>query len=448
MSTGDTDREVRKGGRQEHGKTAQQGGSCCGPSCCCGGPSEASVAVTVGHHRAESEDSPRGVNRGLTRMDPIYLDHNATTQPDPAVVAEMLPCLQTVYGNPSSLHRFGQEARRVLDVARQRVASLIRAMPEEIIFTSGGTEANNHALWGAAEVLGRPGSHIVTTAIEHEAVLNPCRRLAKAGYRVTYVAPDRDGKIVPAEVAAAMTADTVMVSVMLANNEVGTIEPLREIAEIAHACGAWVHTDAVQAVGKIPVDVNDLHVDFLSLSGHKLHGPKGIGALFVRQGLDIGAFILGGPHERQRRAGTENVPAIAGFGKACELAGQRLVDTQVRLRGLSGRLERGILESVPQTRTHGHPELRLPNTVSIDFAGVNAEHLAMNLDIQGIAVSTASACSSSSKTPSHVLLAMGYTEGEATSTIRFSLGPSNTEEQIDRTVDVVVRTVQRLRGGR
>jgi cysteine desulfurase len=446
MSAGGTDRDRRNVVRQEHSKVGQQGGSCCGPSGCCGGPPVASVAAAVGYDQAEVRDSLAGAHRGLTRMDPIYLDHNATTQPDPVVVAEMLPCLQTVYGNPSSMHGFGQEARRVLDVARQRVASLIGATPEEIIFTSGGTEANNHALWGAAEALGRPGSHIVTTAVEHEAVLNPCRRLEKAGYRVTYVTPDRDGKIVPADVAAAMTAGTVLVSVMLANNEVGTVEPLREIAEIAHACGAWVHTDAVQAVGKIPVDVNDLRVDLLSFSAHKLHGPKGIGALYVRQGLDIGAFILGGSHERQRRAGTENIPAIAGFGKACELAGQRLAETQVRLRGLSARLERGILERLPQARSHGRPELRLPNTVSIGFPGVNADHLAVNLDIQGIAVSTTAACSSSRKTPSHVLLAMGSTPEEATSTIRFSLGMANTEQQIDRVVDVVVQTVRQLRG--
>jgi cysteine desulfurase len=402
------------------------------------------VAAAVGYDQAELKDSPEGANRGLTRADPIYLDNNATTQPDPAVVAEMLPCLQTVYGNPSSMHGFGQEARRILDVARQRVASLIGAMPEEIIFTSGGTEANNHALWGAAEALGRPGSHIVTTAIEHEAVLNPCRRLEKAGYRVTYVAPDHDGKIVPAEVAAAMTDHTVLVSVMLANNEVGTVEPLREIAEIAHACGAWVHTDAVQAVGKISVDVDDLQVDFLSFSAHKFHGPKGVGALYCRRGRELAAFILGGAHERRQRAGTENVPGIAGFGRACELAASRLAETSVRVRGLSGRLTRGILERMPNARIYGHPTSRLPNTVSLSFPGIIAEHLAMSLDIQGIAVATTAACSSSSKTPSHVLLAMGCTREEALGAIRLSLGADNTEAQIDRTVGVLAETVGRL----
>jgi len=377
-------------------------------------------------------------------MNRIYLDHNATTQPDPAVLAEMIPCLEGVYGNPSSTHGFGQEARRVVDLARQRVASLIGAVPEEIVFTSGGTESNNHALRGTAESLGKRSRHVVTTAIEHQAVLEPCRRLEQTGYRVTYVAPDRDGRVWPEAVGAAMTEETILVSVMLANNEVGTIQPLREIADVAHRRGAWVHTDAVQAVGKIPVSVNDLHVDLLSFSAHKFHGPKGIGALYRREGRQPAPFILGGSHERQQRAGTENVPGIAGFGKACELAGQRLAETSERVRALSNRLARGIVERMPGARIYGHPTDRLPNTVSAGFAGINGEHLAMSLDIQGIAVATAAACSSSSKTPSHVLLAMGCTPEEATGAIRISLGIGNTEAQIDRTIAVLAETVTRL----
>ena len=377
-------------------------------------------------------------------MDRIYLDHNATTQPDPEVLAEMMPCLEMVYGNPSSTHAFGQEARRVVDLARQRVASLIGAMPEEIVFTSGGTESNNHALWGTAEAQGRRGRHIVTTAIEHQAVLEPCRRLEQAGYRVTYVAPDRDGRVCPGAVAAAMTDETILVSVMLANNEVGTIQPLREIADVAHRRGAWVHTDAVQAVGKIPVDVNDLQADLLSFSAHKFYGPKGIGALYRREGRRPAPLILGGSHERQQRAGTENVPGIAGRGKACGLAKDRFAETSQRIRALSLRLERGILERVPRARIYGLPTDRLPNTISAGFVGINGEHLAMSLDIQGIAVATAAACSSSSKTPTHVLLAMGSTPEEATGAIRISLGIGNTEAQIDRAIAVLAETVPRL----
>jgi cysteine desulfurase len=381
---------------------------------------------------------------GLAKMNPIYLDHNATTRPDPEVLAEMIPCLEVVYGNPSSTHGFGQEARRVVDLARQRVASLIGAMPEEVTFTSGGTESNNHVLRGTAEALAQRGRHIVTTAIEHQAVLEPCRRLEQAGYSVTYVAPDRDGRVTPEAVAAAITDQTILVSVMLANNEVGTIQPLREIADVAHNRGAWVHTDAVQAVGKIPVDVKDLGVDLLSCSGHKLYGPKGIGALYCRQGRQPSPFILGGSHERQQRAGTENVPGIVGFGKACVLAKDRLAESGEHMRALSGRLERGIVERIPGARIYGHPTGRLPNTVSVGFAGINGEHLAMSLDILGIAVATTAACSSSSKTPSHVLLAMGCTPQEATGAIRISLGIGNTEAEIDRTIAVLAETVPRL----
>ena len=370
----------------------------------------------------------------------IYLDHNATTQPAPEVVAEMLPCLGEIFGNPSSQHAFGQDARRIADLARQRVATFLGAHPEEIVFTSGATEANNQVLRGLA----RPGAHFVISGIEHQSVLAPCAALEACGVRVTYVPADAAGIVRPAAIAAALTPETALVSVMLVNNDTGVIQPVAAIAELAHAHGIPMHSDAVQAAGKITVDVRALGVDFLSLSAHKFNGPKGIGTLYINSTFynrhSTFALISGGSQELRRRAGTENLPGIAGFGKACiaELTSAAAIG---ELRNL---LERGIKKQFPETIINGVGTERVANTSLISFPGVNAPALAMNLDLAGIAVSTGSACGSSNRDPSHVLLAMGRTPQQATEAIRFSLGPANTTTEIARVVQVLADTVPRL----
>ena len=380
-------------------------------------------------------------------MQRIYLDHNATTRPHPAVVEEMLVCLRDGFGNPSSIHSFGQEARRVLDRARERVADLIGAEPEEIVFTSGGTEADNHALVAVARSLPSRGMHIVTSSVEHQAVLNTCHHLEENGWRVTYVPADHDGVVAAGAVEAALASDTILVSLMLANNDVGTLQPVAEVAALARARGILVHSDAVQALGRVPVDVKALGIDLLSISAHKLYGPKGVGALFARRGVTLPALLHGGHHEHHRRAGTENVPAIAGFGRASVLAGQTMSDRTERSRRLRDRLEQGILGRVPRARLNGHPVNRLPNTANLSFVGLDAETLALGLDLLGVAVSTGSACSSESRQPSHVLLAMGRSAEEARSSIRFSVGEENDEEQIDRAIEAVKRVVDSLEAG-
>jgi len=377
-------------------------------------------------------------------MQRIYLDHNATTRPHPAVIDEMVACLKDSFGNPSSIHAFGQDARRVLDRARQRVADLLGAEPEEVVFTSGGTEADNQAILAAARGLSSRGRHVVTSAVEHQAVLHPCRHLEELGHRVTYVPVDRDGLVAPEAVAAALQGDTVLVSLMLANNDVGTLQPVAEVAALARARGILVHSDAVQALGKVPVDVRALGVDLLSISAHKLQGPKGAGALFVRRGVTLPALLHGGHHERNRRAGTENVPAIAGFGRACALAREELSARSDRARRLRDRLEQGILGAVPLASRNGGGEGRLPNTSNLSFEGLDAETLLLNLDLLGVAVSTGAACSSESKRPSHVLMAMGRSAEEARSSLRFSVGEENDEGQIDRAIDAVKQVIDSL----
>ncbi|MFA5206625.1 MAG: cysteine desulfurase family protein, partial [Lentisphaeria bacterium] len=335
----------------------------------------------------------------------IYLDGNATTPPDPAVVEAMTECLRQSWGNPSSLHLAGQAARGTLERSRRRVAQLIGAQPDEIVFTSGGTEADNQVLAGWTSA-GGP-RHVVTTAIEHQALLAPCQRLEAAGGRVTRVPAGRDGVVDPAAVAAALAPDTALVSVMLANNETGVLQPVAEIARLAHARGIPVHTDAVQAVGRLPVDVVALGVDCLSLSAHKFHGPKGVGALFARRGAALAPLLVGGHQESRRRAGTENLPGIAGLGRACELALARLAEDPPRLAALRDRLQQLLSDACPGLVVNGGGVPRLANTLNVSFPGVDAQALAMNLDLLGFCVSTGSACATASREPSHVLTAMG-----------------------------------------
>jgi cysteine desulfurase len=380
-------------------------------------------------------------------MPSVYLDHNATTRPHPDVVREMLPLLGEAFGNPSSLHGFAEQARRALELGRQRVASLIGAEAEEIVFTSGGTEANNAALFGVARSSAGAGQHIITSAIEHQAVLNCTDHLARLGFRVTRLPVDASGWLDPARVASAITDETRLVSVMLANNEVGTLQSVREVGNIAHERGVLVHSDAVQALGKVPIDVKDLGVDLLSLSGHKIYGPQGIGALFVRSGVGLEPLLFGGHQERGRRPGTENVAAAAGFGRAALLARERLELRARHLLGLLERLERGIFEAIPDCRLNGHPTRRLPNTLNVTFPGLDGELLLMSLAELGVAVSTGSACHATSHEPSHVLLAMGRSPEEASGSLRFSLGEENTEAEIDYALGALRRVVGSLRIG-
>ena len=375
----------------------------------------------------------------------IYLDHNATTPVDPAVAAAMGAVLLHEFGNPSSVHHFGQRAKAVLDEARSEVAALIGAQPGDVVFTGSGTESDNAAIRGAAEALESTGRrHLIATAIEHEAVLNTFKALAKRGWRTTLLPVDASGVVSPLALEAAMTADTALVSVMHANNEVGTIQPIAELAAIARRHGAVMHTDAVQSAGKIPVDVTALGVDLLSISAHKLNGPKGVGALWIRRGTRLLAFATGGKQERGRRAGTENVPGIAGLGVAARLARTKLLAEGARLAALRDRLETLVCDSVTGTAVNGTGP-RVPNTTNISFDHVEAESLLIALDLEGIAVSTGSACSSGTLEPSHVLKAMGFAAHRAQNSIRFSLGTGNTEADIERVVSVLPRVVDKLR---
>ncbi|HOI12552.1 MAG TPA: cysteine desulfurase NifS [Methanoculleus sp.] len=375
----------------------------------------------------------------------VYMDHAATTPVRPEVVEEMLPCFSERFGNPSSIYALAREAQVTMERARGRVAAAIGALPEEIFFTSGGTEADNWAIKGVATANRRKGDHIVTSAIEHHAVLHPCESLEKQGYRVTYLPVNEFGRVDPAAVEEAITDKTVLVSVMTANNEIGTIQPIRAIAEIAHDHGIPFHTDSVQAIGAIPIDVDALGVDLLSLSAHKFGGPKGTGALYIRKKTRIGTFMDGGAQERGRRAGTENVPGIVGLGRAIELATADIPGHAARLAAMRDKLIRGILESIPDTRLNGHPTERLANNVNVAFRYVEGESILLMLDALGIAASTGSACTSASLEPSHVLTACGLPPEHAHGSLRLTLGSRNTDDDVDYVLSVLPRVVERLR---
>ena len=376
----------------------------------------------------------------------IYFDHNATTPVDPSVAEVVMRALTDQFGNPSSVHHFGQQAKGVLDEARSAVASLIGGEPSEVVFTSGGTESDNFALRGVAEALEPTGRrHLVASGIEHEAVLNTLKALARRGWRTTLVPVEASGIVSPEALAGALADDTALVSVMHANNEIGTVQPIADIARVAHARGALVHTDAVQSVAKIPVDVRALGVDLLSLSAHKFNGPKGAGALWIKRGARVTAILTGGKHERNRRAGTENVPAIAGLGLASRLALAKLATEPARLAALRDRIESGILAAIPGTIVNGAREPRVPNTTNISFEGIEAESLLIALDLEGIAVSTGSACSSGTLEPSHVLRAMGLPTPRTQSSIRISLGAGNTDAQVDYLLEKLPAVVAKLR---
>ena len=379
-------------------------------------------------------------------MSRIYFDHNATTPVAGACVDAMAAVLREDFGNPSSVHHFGQRAKARMDDARTAVAHLLNADPSEVVFTGSGTEGDNLALRGSAEVLEQTGrKHLVTSGIEHEAVLNTAKALARRGWEVTLVPVDASGIVNPDAVREALTARTGIVSVMHANNEVGTVQRVTEIASIAKAAGAMVHVDAVQSAGKIPLDVKTLGADLVAISAHKLYGPKGVGALWIRRGVRLVAATTGGRHERGRRAGTENVAGIVGFGVAATLAREHREAEAIRLAGLRDRLETGVLAAVPGTAVNGDTIARVPNTTNISFDRVEAESLLIGLDLAGIAVSTGSACSSGTLEPSHVLKAMGLPPHRTQNSIRFSLGAANTDAEVDRTLEVLPGIVAKLR---
>jgi cysteine desulfurase len=375
----------------------------------------------------------------------VYLDNNATTPLAPEVFEAMKPYLLEDFGNASSIHWYGQRAKNAVERARQQVAKLLNARPSEVIFMSGGTESDNASIFGIVQAARPATPHIITTGIEHHAVLNTAQALERRGVSVTYVGVGASGVVDPEEVKRAIRPETVLISIMHANNEIGTIQPLEEIGGIAREHDVYFHTDAVQSVGKIPVDVEKLGVDLLSLSAHKFNGPKGVGATYIRKGTILKPLLYGGHHERDRRPGTENVPGIVGLGMAAELALAHLEETVQRVAGLRDRLERGILERVPQVSVNGDPGRRLPTTSNLCFDYVEGEGFVIAMDLRGIACSTGAACSSGSVEPSHVLSAIGRTPEQARSSIRLSLGRYNTAEEIDATLETLPAVVERLR---
>jgi len=375
----------------------------------------------------------------------IYLDYAATTPTHPEVVAAMLPYFTDTFGNPSSIHSFGQEAKGATEEARDKVAAIVGARSDEIIFTSGGTEADNFAIKGVAYANDHRGNHIITSSIEHHGVIEPCKFLERRGFRITYLPVDGYGLVDPQDVKRAITDKTILISVMHANNEMGTIEPIAEIGKIAKEAGIYFHTDAVQTAGHIPVNVNELGVDLLAMSAHKLYGPKGVGALYIRKGTKLVPFMHGGEQERRRRASTENVLGIVGFGKAVEIAQKEMGEEAKCLTLLRDRLIEGLLERIEYVRLNGHPTKRLPNNINVSVDFVEGESMLLNLDLEGIAASTGSACSSSTLEPSHVLLALGLSHEQAHGSLRFTLGRENTEEDIEQVLEVLPRILARLR---
>jgi len=378
-------------------------------------------------------------------MHRIYLDSNATTPVRPEVVAAMLPSFTEDFGNPSSIHWFGQHAKALLDEARVHVARLISSETSEIIFVSGGTEADNLAIRGIAESQKSKGRHIITSKIEHHAVLHTCKDLEKQGFEVTWLEVSSDGLVDPEDVRRAIRPDTILISIMHANNEIGTIQPIEEIGVIAETADVYFHSDGVQSTGKIPVEVKKLKVDLYSVSAHKIHGPKGVGALFIRKGTVLKPQLTGGGHERNRRSGTENVPGIVGFGVAAKIAREGLASEMLRVKDLRDRLESGLKKHIELIRVNAENAPRLPNTSNIMVDYAEGEGLVISLDLKGVAVSTGSACSSGSLEPSHVLTAIGKTPDEAHGSLRFSLNSMNTVEDVDYVVAVLPRIVERLR---
>jgi cysteine desulfurase len=375
----------------------------------------------------------------------IYLDYNSTTPVDRAVLDAMLPYFADNFGNASSIHSSGQRGRSAVDAARDSVAALIAAKTAEIVFTSGGTEADNLALFGSVAASNHSRKHIITTAIEHHAVLNAAQALEKQGIDVTYVPVGASGIVDPQDIRRALRPETILISVMHANNELGTIQPIEEIGRIAAEADVYFHCDAVQSAGKLPLDVNRLGVDLLSISAHKIYGPKGVGVLYVRAGTPLEPQFYGGHHERDRRPGTENVPGIVGFGKAAELARVRLTTDSARIESLRDRLEEMLLNSLASVHVNGDRSRRIPNTTNLAFTAAGGEALVIALDLQGVACSTGAACSSGAVEPSHVLLAIGLSPHEARSSLRFSLGRTTTAAEIDRAADIIPPTVERLR---
>lgn len=375
---------------------------------------------------------------------PVYLDYNATTPIHPEVAAVMRPFLDDYFGNPSSSHDYGVAVRATVDLARQQIAQMLGCSTNEIVFTSGGTESDNYALKGFARANREQGNHIITSVIEHPAILNVCRHLETQGYAVTYVPVDEHGMVHPEEVERSLRDETILISIMHANNEVGTIQPINEISALAHSRRIAMHTDAAQSVGKVPCRVDDLGVDMLTIAGHKLYAPKGVGALYLRDGIKLEPLLHGAGHEQGRRASTENVMEIAGLGKACELIEQTGPAKHKHLSSLRDSLYNQLMAKVPNLRLNGHPDLRLPNTLSISFAGINATELLTELHDK-VAVSAGAACHASSVTISHVLEAMQVPAEWAMGTIRFSVGSPTTQAEIDSAVDLIAAAVQRLR---
>lgn len=373
----------------------------------------------------------------------IYLDNAASTQIHEDVLNSMLPYLKEKYGNPSSIHRYGRLARKAIEKARKQIASLINADPSEILLTSGGTESNNTALRGIA--MQHPSSQIITSSVEHDAILEPCKKLSQSGYDVVYLPVDSFGMISLSDLRDNISEKTSLVSIMFGNNEVGTIQPITEIAKICYEQNILFHSDAVQAVGKIPINVKELGVDLLSISSHKLYGPKGIGALYIKNGVCIDPVILGGGQEHGLRSGTENVANIVGFGNACEIAKNNLDKNIIHLKNLRDYLIKKVSEKIPEVTVNGHPKLRLPNNAHFTFLGVNGEDLIIKLDEYGIAASTGSACSVHTQKASHVLQAMGFSHEQITGSLRLTVGIYNTQKEIDQTVDILKKTVEELR---
>jgi len=378
-------------------------------------------------------------------MKRIYFDHSATTPVDREVAELMLEYMTDKYGNPSSVHSFGRETRKAVEESREKVAALINAEPKEIFFTSGGTEGDNLALKGVAYANRKKGNHIITTAIEHHAILHTCEYLEKQGFIITYLPVDENAMIRMEDLKNAITDKTILISIMFANNEVGTIQPIKEIGQLAREKGIYFHTDAVQAVGNYPIDVKELNIDLLTLSGHKFHASKGSGALYIRRGVKIEEIQHGGGHERNLRAGTENVPGIVGLGKAAEIAKRDMEKKIKYVQSLRDKVIATIMEKVPHVKLNGHPQSRMPGNVNFSFLFIEGESLLLNLDMKGIAASSGSACTSGSLDPSHVLLAMGLTHEVAHGSLRITLGRGNTEEEVDYFLELVPEIVERLR---